>query len=116
MSSIPAKAPATMHSTSGVCSWRDSWRGGWRTPGGCGAGARRSRGAGVCELLLGVLAPSLRGPRRLRALRGLQPRLLHALARDVPRDRGVLGLPPDLVHLVDVDDAALGLLHVMVGG
>jgi hypothetical protein len=40
---------------------------------------------------------------------------LDALARDVARDRGVLGLARDLVDLVDVDDPGLGLLHVVVG-
>ena len=63
---------------------------------------------------MGVLAPALRGHRRNRALEDLQQRLLHALAGDVTGDRGVLGLAADLVHLVDVDDAALGLLHVVV--
>jgi hypothetical protein len=33
----------------------------------------------------------------------------------VARDRGVLRLSGDLVGLVDVDDAGLGLLHVVVG-
>jgi hypothetical protein len=44
----------------------------------------------------------------------LQQRLLHAFARHVARDRGVVGLARDLVDLVDVDDAALRLLDVVV--
>src|SRR5450756_2711501 len=43
-------------------------------------------------------------------------RLLHALPADVARDRRVVGLPRDLVDLVDVDDSALGAADVEVGG
>src|SRR3954467_5115776 len=68
------------------------------------------------ELLVRVLAAALRRHTRLRALEDLEQRLLHALARDVARDRRVLGLARDLVDLVDVDDPGLGLLHVVVGG
>jgi hypothetical protein len=46
----------------------------------------------------------------------LQECLLHALARHVARDRRVLGLARYLIDLVDVDDAALGALDVVVGG
>jgi hypothetical protein len=49
-----------------------------------------------------------------RALHDLQERLLHALARHVAGDRRVVGLAGDLVDLVDVDDAALGALDVVV--
>ena len=68
------------------------------------------------ELLVRVLAAALRRNRGDRALEDLQQRLLHALARDVARDRRVLGLAGDLVDLVDVDDAGLGALDVVVGG
>ena len=49
------------------------------------------------------------------ALEDLQQGLLHALAGDVAGDGGVLALAGDLIHLVDIDDAALGLLDVVVG-
>src|SRR5262249_43325193 len=39
-----------------------------------------------------------------------------ALARNVAGDRRVVGLAADLVDLVDIDDAALGALDVIVGG
>src|SRR5439155_17516246 len=68
------------------------------------------------ELLVGVLAPALRGNRGGGALEDLQQRLLHALTGDVTGDRRVLALAGDLVDLVDVDDARLGLLDVVVGG
>ena len=68
------------------------------------------------ELLVRVLAPALWRHRRDGALEDLQERLLHALAGDVARDRRVVRLPRDLVHLVDVDDPGLGLLDVEVRG
>ena len=68
------------------------------------------------ELLVGVLAPTLRRHRGGGALEDLQQRLLDALAGDVARDRRVVGLARDLVDLVDVDDPGLGLLHIEVGG
>jgi hypothetical protein len=46
----------------------------------------------------------------------LQQRLLHALARDVAGDRGIVRLAADLVDLVDIDDAALRPLDIVVGG
>ena len=67
------------------------------------------------ELLVRVLASTLRRHRGGRPLEDLQQRLLHTLARHVTRDRRVLGLARDLVDLVDVDDPGLGLLHVVVG-
>src|SRR5262249_41877168 len=68
------------------------------------------------EFLLRMLASALRRHRRDRAFHDLQQGLLHALARDVAGDRGVVGLAADLVDLVDIDDAALGALDVIVGG
>src|SRR3954469_12542019 len=73
-------------------------------------------GVDLDELLVRMLAPTLRRDRRDRALEDLQQRLLHTLAADVAGDRGVLALAGDLVDLVDVDDAGLGLLDVEVGG
>src|SRR4029079_3892125 len=52
------------------------------------------------ELLVGVLAPSLRRHRGLRPLEDLQQRLLYALARYVTRYRRVVRLARDLVDLV----------------
>src|SRR3569833_421982 len=68
------------------------------------------------ELLVRVLAAALRRHARRGALQDLQQRLLNAFAGDVARDRGVLALAGDLVDLVDVDAAGLGLLDVVVGG
>ena len=67
-------------------------------------------GVDLEELLVGVLASALRGHVGDAALDDLQERLLHALAGDVAGDAGVIGLARNLVDLVDVDDAALGLL------
>src|SRR5690606_31170513 len=68
------------------------------------------------ELLVRVLAPALGRHAGHRALQNLQQRLLHALARHVAGDGRVFRLAGDFVHLVDVDDAAFGLFHVVVGG
>ncbi len=65
---------------------------------------------------MGVLAASLRGHRCGGPLQDLEQGLLHALARHVAGDRRVLRLTGDLVDLVDVDDARLRLLDVVVGG
>src|SRR5256885_2782801 len=71
-------------------------------------------GVHLHEVLVGMLAPALWGHGRDRPFDQLEERLLHALAGHVPRDRGVAGLHQDLSDLVDVDDAALRLVDVVV--
>ena len=61
-----------------------------------------------------MLAPALRRHVARRPLENLEQRLLHAFAGHVTGDRNVLRLAADLVDFVDVDDAALGLLHIVV--
>src|SRR6202041_2035181 len=73
------------------------------------------RGIDLQELLLRMLAATLRGNRGNRAFHDLQQRLLHALARYVAGDRRIVGLAADLVDLVDIDDAALRALDIVVG-
>ena len=72
-------------------------------------------GVDLQELLVGVLASARRRHGGDRALDDLQEGLLHALARHVACNGGVLSLAADLVDLVDVDDALLGLLNIAVG-
>ena len=72
-------------------------------------------GVDLQELLLRMLAPALRRHRGDGALHDLEQRLLHALARDVAGDRRVVRLAADLVDLVDIDDAALRPLDIVVG-
>ena len=62
----------------------------------------------------GCLRPPCGGTFGDRALEDLQQRLLHTLAGDVARDGSVLALAGDLVHLVDIDDAALRALHIKI--
>jgi hypothetical protein len=45
------------------------------------------------------------------AFHDLEQCLLHAFARDVAGDRGVVGLAADLVDLVDLDDKRGGISH-----
>src|SRR5258708_6588477 len=73
-------------------------------------------GVDLQEFLLRMLASALRRHRRDGAFHDLEQGLLHALARDVAGDRRVVGLAADLVDLVDIDDATLGALDVVVGG
>jgi hypothetical protein len=61
------------------------------------------------------LRPPCGGTRGDGAFHDLQQRLLHALARHVAGDRRVVGLAADLVDLVDIDDAALRPLDIVVG-
>ena len=67
------------------------------------------------ELLLGMLAPALRRHGSNRPFHDLQKRLLDALARHVAGDRGIVGFARNLVDLVDIHNAALSALDVIVG-
>ena len=49
------------------------------------------------------------------AFENFQKRLLNAFAGNVARDAYVVGLATDLVDFVDVNDADLGPLHVVIG-
>src|SRR6185503_18151188 len=71
-------------------------------------------GIDLDEILVRMLAPALRRHRGDGAFDELEQRLLHALARHVAGDRRVVRLARDLVDLVDVDDAALRLVDVVV--
>src|SRR3546814_5827347 len=71
-------------------------------------------GVDLQELLLGMLAPALRRHGGGGALHDLEERLLDALARDAAGDGGIVRLEADLVDLVDIDDAALRPLDVIV--
>ena len=73
-------------------------------------------GIDLNELLVWMLATALRRHVGRRTFQNLEQRLLHAFAGDVARDRRVLALSCDLVDLVDIDDALLRPLHVVVGG
>jgi hypothetical protein len=63
----------------------------------------------------GCLRPPCGGHARHGAFHDLEERLLHALARHVAGYGRVVGLPRDLVDLVDIDDAALRALDVVFG-
>src|ERR671921_1939117 len=83
---------------------------------GAAADEQNVLGVYLQKVLVRVLAPALRRHGGHRALQDLEQSLLHALARDVARDRGVVRLAGDLVYLVYVADPGLRLLHVEVGG
>src|SRR6185312_8288858 len=72
-------------------------------------------GVDLQELLLRMLAAALRGYGRDGTLHDFEQGLLHALPRHVAGDRGVVGLARYLVDFIDVDDATLRALDVVVG-
>src|SRR5215472_5902031 len=72
-------------------------------------------GVDLEEFLLRVLAPALGRDRRHGALDDLEERLLDALAGHVAGNRRIVTLARDLVDFVDVHDAALAPLDVVVG-
>ena len=72
-------------------------------------------GVDLDELLVGMLAAALGRNVGHSTLQDFQQGLLHALARHVAGNGGVLTLAGDLVDLVHVDDAALSQLDVVVG-
>ena len=67
------------------------------------------------ELLLRMLAPTLRRNAGDSAFHDFQQRLLNAFARHISGDRGVVGFTANLVDFVNVDDAALCPFNVVVG-
>ena len=67
------------------------------------------------ELLLRMFAAALRRNAGDGSLHHLEQRLLHAFARNVAGNRGVLSLARDLVDLVDIDNAALGAFYIIIG-
>ena len=82
---------------------------------GTGGDKEDAGGVDLEELLVGMLAPARGRHGGDRAFDDLQEGLLHAFARHVAGDGGVLGLAANLVDLVDVDDALLSLLDVTIG-
>ncbi len=77
-------------------------------PKGAAADEQDVGGVDLHELVVGVLAATMRRDVGDGAFEDLEQRLLHALAGDVAGDGGVLALARDLVDLVYVYDAALG--------
>ena len=63
-----------------------------------------------------MLAATLWRHSRNRALHDFQKRLLHALTRHITRDGRIVGLAGNLVDLIDIDDAALRTLDIVVSG
>ena len=72
-------------------------------------------GIDLQEFLLRMLAAALGRDARHRALDNLEQGLLHAFAGDVAGDRRVVALARDLVDFVDINDAALAALDIVIG-
>src|SRR5258705_626408 len=82
---------------------------------GAAADEQNVRGIDLQKFLLRVLAAALRRHGSDRAFHDLQQRLLHTLTRHVTGDRRIVGLAADLVDFVDIDDAALRALDIVIG-
>ena len=63
-----------------------------------------------------MLASALGRHRGDGAFHDLQQSLLDALTRHVARDRRIVRFTADLIDFVDINDAALRPLHIVVGG
>ena len=61
-----------------------------------------------------MLSASLRRHVGHGAFEHFQQCLLHPFSGDVPGDGGVFALAGDLVDFIDVDDAPLGLFHILI--
>ena len=61
-----------------------------------------------------MLSPPLRRYRCRRPLEDLEKRLLNALARNIPRNRGIFRFSRNLIDFINVDDTALCFLDVVV--
>src|ERR1700722_18504427 len=71
-------------------------------------------GIDLQEFLLRMLAAALGRDARHRPLDNLEQRLLYALAGNVAGDRRVVALARNLVDFIDIDDAALAALDIVV--
>jgi hypothetical protein len=67
------------------------------------------------ELLLRVLSSTLRGDMYLRAFEQLEQSLLYPLSTHITGDGRVIAFAGNLVDFIDEDDAALSLLHFVIG-
>ena len=82
---------------------------------GAAADKKDIGGVHLHEVLLGMLATALGRHAGRGALDDFEQGLLNAFTGHVPGDGGVVRLAGDLVDFVDVDDAAFGLFHIVVG-
>ena len=87
--SKPTKAPPQMKRIFSVFTWMYSW---W-----------------------GCLRPPCGGTLQTVPSKNFQQRLLDAFSGDIARNADILCLAPDLVDFIDVDDAHLGALDIVVG-
>src|SRR3990170_6288787 len=71
-------------------------------------------GINLDKFLVRVLAPALRGYTGDRSFDDLEQRLLDTFTGHIPRDRGVFALSADLIYLVNIDNAAFRLFHIII--
>src|SRR5690606_22425234 len=71
-------------------------------------------GVDLNEILVGMLATTLRRHRSDRTFNQFEQRLLHAFAGNISRDGWVVGLAGDLIDFVDINNGPLRLLDVVI--
>ena len=71
-------------------------------------------GVDLQHLLMGMLPSALGRHRGESSFQNLQQCLLHAFAADIPGDGRILALPGDFINLINVDDAALCRLNIVI--
>src|SRR5437868_4612716 len=82
---------------------------------GAAADEQDVSGIDLKKFLLRMLAAAFGRYTRHRALDDLEQCLLHAFTRDVTGDRWIVTLARDLVDLVDIYDATLAALDIVIG-
>ena len=82
---------------------------------GAAADEENLLGVDLDVFLMRMLAAALRRDVAGGAFENFQQRLLHAFAANIAGDGDVVGLAADLVDFVDVNDADLRALHVVIG-
>ena len=87
-----------------------------QTDKGAAADEEDIGGVDLHQFLLRMLAAALGRNRGHGPLDDLQQGLLHAFAGDIAGQRRAVGFAGDLVDLVDIDDAPLGLFDIIISG
>ena len=82
---------------------------------GSAADKQNVGGVDLHKILLGMFSAALGRHAGRSAFDNFQQGLLHAFTGNIPRDGRIVRFAGDLVDLVNVNDAAFGFFHVVIG-